>query len=63
MSQCQVFKCDLQIYKAFSGKVSTKNSPGSNAEKAVRRFAKDLHALIDADKYMTDFMFVSWNVL
>ena len=25
--------------------------------------AKDLHALVDADNYMTDFTFVSWNVL
>ena len=47
MSQCQVFQYDLQIYKALSGKVSTKNS--SKNEKhdedgktvMIRRFAKD----------------------
>ena len=63
MSQCQVFQCDLQIYKALSSKVSTKNSPNNEKrdedEKAVRRFAKDLHALVGED--MEDFPLVSWT--
>ena len=65
MSQCQVFQCHLQIYKALSSKVSTKNSPNNEKhdedEKAVRRFAKDLLALVD--EYLEDFIFVSWTAL
>ena len=65
MSRCQVFQCDLQIYQALSGKVSTNNSPNNEKhdedEKAVKRFAKDLHALVD--EYMEEFTVVSWTAL
>ena len=65
MSRCQVLQRDLQICKALSSKVSTKNSPNNEQhdedERAVRRFAKDLHALVD--KYLEDFTFVSWTAL
>ena len=56
MSRCQVFQRDIQIYKALSSNVSTKKSPKNGKhdehEKAVRRFAKDLHGVVDADEYI-----------
>ena len=43
--------------------VQYSNEKHDEDEKAVRRFAKNLHALVDADEYMTDFKFtsVSWT--
>ena len=37
------------------------NEKHDEDEKAVRRFAKDLHALVD--EYLEDFTFVSWTAL